>query len=1658
MRKRKWIARFLAAAIVTNTMTGYVPPQQKVQAGQVRAAASAGSTAEPDAVREGGDSLKRVSLNPAGGVVSVPEITVEDGEPYGTLPTPVRNGYDFLGWYTQEEGGLRVDETSAAGTAAVLYAHYEPLTVRLDLYAVGGGLDVTEIQVMFGKTYEKLPTPVKAGFLFDGWYTAYDGGEKVNKTDIVTATSAMPLYARWKGKEVAVSFCSEGAEAIPGTTVEYGMAYGILPQVSREGYLFAGWYDSEQGGRRVDATTPVLSEKAHTLYAQWSEEETKITLNADGGECSPAELTVYHGIPVGTLPTPEKAGHIFLGWYAGDGDKETRVTEETEYDPGLGTVFYAKWEGIRLDITLQPRMEGVEKQVVEVVCGKPYPKFPELARANYDFLGWFTKPEKGDKIEAGAEVKLKTDTILYAHWAGKQHTVSFDPNGGTVREGSVAVTYGTLYGTLPTPTRTGYRFDGWYMSEGERVRKVEKNDAVTLTGDAVLTAHWSPKRPEISFHANGGSMYFNGVQSSLCTALYYYDKPYGELPVPKREGYTFLGWFTEKTEGMQVFSSTPMLFSSASDLYAHWSGNQYTVTLDPQGGELYQKLYGVTFGEKYGELPVPQKENYAFTGWELGNELGGTSVNATMSVKVAGDHTLYATYRGNAVKLIYDNNGGSEGTASSKTVYYGETVGTLRSPVRSGYEFLGWFADGGRITEDTVVTLTKDTTIRAEWKKKGYKVTFDACGGECSTDVRIYSNGEVYGSLPVPVRTGFTFQGWYTSETAGTQIKSTDTVKLSADDRLYARWKGNVYTVALDLNGGTAASQSKTVTFGGTYGTLPTPKRTGFTFAGWFTKKQYGYKVTSGSHVETAQDHVLYACWKQETFVITFDANGGTVGYRYIGIPVGTGYSAFPVPEKSGYIFDGWYTSSTSGTKVTYLTETDTLYAHWKPDTYQVRFDSCGGTACGALTVTYAKTYGKLPAPVKTGFSFAGWYTEAEGGTKVSSASSVKKAYDHVLYAHWSGVVSKLSYDANGGSSVTSTKSITSGKEYGTLATAKYTGHKFLGWYTARAGGTLITPDSIVTVTQDQKLYAHWEVLRPVIRFAACGGNIFTAEGIAGTLEVEYTYGQKYAAFPKISRTGYRFGGWFTGQTTGTQVTEETVCEVTESDTYYARWEGITSTVRFDANGGIVEASPITVTYGEDYGTLPTADRPGYTFSGWYTARDAGEKVLSSTEVEILADQVLYAQWEQKTYKVTLDGNGGTSSMTSSSGSTSSVTTRTVNTTYGGTYGGSTGQFPMFSRTGYEFAGFYTEAAGGSEITAQSPFLWQENRTVYAHWTPKNIVVSFYEDGGSAVGEVQRVSYKEAYGVLPVPEKAGYVFDGWRTIRGGSTPVTADTVMKKTDGHVLYAAWTPKEYTITFDSMGGEPAATAKTVAAGQSIGICPKPTKEGYKLSGWYTKPAGGIAVKSTTKCNVPGDVRYYAHWEQAGVQVRLLADGKSAGTKELGKGDCYGELPAAEKEGYDFTGWFTAETGGEEVTASDHVGASDTVLYAHFKAKTPTLLFYANGGNLTPASKVVTYKKTCGTLPVPTLHNYEFAGWYTEPAGGTRITEALLVTFSDTTVCYALWNPAALFVSFDPCGGSVTTGSKNLYYEKPYGELPVPVREGFVFAGWFTQADGGQ
>lgn len=141
-------------------------------------------------------------------------------------------------------------------------------------------------------------------------------------------------------------------------------------------------------------------------------------------------------------------------------------------------------------------------------------------------------------------------------------------------------------------------------------------------------------------------------------------------------------------------------------------------------------------------------------------------------------------------------------------------------------------------------------------------------------------------------------------------------------------------TVRLNANGGKASPASKVVTCGKTYGTLPTPTRTGYDFDGWYTRQSSGIKVDKNTSVGTNPPTTLYAHWKGKTYTVSLDANGGTVGMKSRTATYGSEYPALPAPTRTGYSFDGWYTQKTGGTKVddntTVTTAANhTLYAHW---------------------------------------------------------------------------------------------------------------------------------------------------------------------------------------------------------------------------------------------------------------------------------------------------------------------------------------------------------------------------------------------------------------------------------------------------------------------------------------------------------------------------------------------------------------------------------------------------------------------------------------------------------------------------------------------------------------------------------------------------------
>ena len=255
---------------------------------------------------------------------------------------------------------------------------------------------------------------------------------------------------------------------------------------------------------------------------------------------------------------------------------------------------------------------------------------------------------------------------------------------------------------------------------------------------------------------------------------------------------------------------------------------------------------------------------------------------------------------------------------------------------------MGWYisvSGDTEVTSSTKVSIESNHTLYAVWSESAYKVSFNANGGTVSRESKNVIYGQSYGGLPEPTRPGYTFTGWYTANSGGTKITSSSTVTITSSQTLYARWNINTYTVSFNGNGGSVSSSEKTVTYGQPYGDLPTAGRTGYTFMGWYTSSSGGNKITSTSTANITSNQTLYAQWNVNTYTVSFDANGGWVSTSSKNVTYNSEYGSLPNPSRDYYTFNGWYTSSSGGSRITStstvgITSNQTLYAQWSLKDY----------------------------------------------------------------------------------------------------------------------------------------------------------------------------------------------------------------------------------------------------------------------------------------------------------------------------------------------------------------------------------------------------------------------------------------------------------------------------------------------------------------------------------------------------------------------------------------------------------------------------------------------------------------------------------------------------------------------------------------------------
>lgn len=519
--------------------------------------------------------------------------------------------------------------------------------------------------------------------------------------------------------------------------------------------------------------------------------------------------------------------------------------------------------------------------------------------------------------------------------------------------------------------------------------------------------------------------------------------------------------------------------------------NEITVDVS-QSVNIKYRSDGVVFKEEvYASDTDIYLETAEKTGYTLIGYTDGTNTyNIENQYHVTENVTLDAIWQINKYNLTVNLNGGTSTQTFNEQYDYNANV-TLLSPTKVGYTFSGWNITGATLNNNSFTFGTKDVVLTANWTANKYTVTYVPNGGTVSSPTKQVTYDSAYGILEEPTKAGYTFKGWYKEEEFTNQVTGSTIVKMTSSHNLYAKWEAKNYTVNFVATNGTITGEtSKTVTYGNTYGTLPTASNSNpnMHFVGWYTDEMSGTLINSSTTVSIAKNHTLYARFDDTTNykIVTYNFGGGTcldIEDNSFRVESGKAIGDLCIPTKDAYTFKGWYKEVSYinlVTKDTIVNDNMDIYAKWayKPK-LTVNLDG------GSTTQKFEQRYDigseiTLVNPTKSGYTFAGWKlssSSVDSDSRLVNNKLIVGYQDVVLTANYTSntVKVRVSYSPSTGCSA---KDVTVGSTYGTLCTPPVKkDHAFMGWYTASTGGTLVTSSTKVTNNKSHILYARYEAL-----------------------------------------------------------------------------------------------------------------------------------------------------------------------------------------------------------------------------------------------------------------------------------------------------------------------------------------------------------------------------------------------------------------------------------------------------------------------------------------------------------------------------------------------------------------------------------------------------
>ena len=601
---------------------------------------------------------------------------------------------------------------------------------------------------------------------------------------------------------------------------------------------------------------------------------------------------VYNGL-VEKPGTPEKDGYTFTGWMLNGDlfDFDAPITSSITLE--------ATWEEDIKNYTVTFDYKGGEGSLEDIVVtpGEAYGELPVPTRDGYVFRGWSLDGTIKAKsaVTANTIVSIAEDHTLYALWAvdtSKTYKIAYDSNGagGTAPVDTMSYVTGSM-GSVSGQgglARNGYAFAGWNTKADGSGTSYTAGAYISVNSDITLYAQW--ERVPVVFHklaydANGAISGAAPVDST--------DYGAGSVAIVSgggelaKTGYTFAGWNTQaKGSGDSYAPGDYIFINGDTTLYAQWTQDIYRVTYNANGAagtapvDTMDYFSGGAMGEVLGQGDL-SRTGLTFTGWNTQANGKGDAYQPGSWITVNGNITLYAQWKNTVLKVAYDGNGATSGSAPVDTMdYYGMIAVQAAdhgSLARTGFTFGGWntAADGKGTAYQPgdMVMSNENITLYAQWKNTVLRITYDSNGatsGSAPVDTMDY-----YGMIAVQAadqgdleRTGLTFGGWNTAANGkGIAYQPGDMVMSNENITLYAQWTQNIYRVTYNGNG--AASGSTPVDTMDYYGMVAAQaaeqgalERDGFIFDGWNTEANgEGTAYQPGDMIFANDNVTLYAQW-----------------------------------------------------------------------------------------------------------------------------------------------------------------------------------------------------------------------------------------------------------------------------------------------------------------------------------------------------------------------------------------------------------------------------------------------------------------------------------------------------------------------------------------------------------------------------------------------------------------------------------------------------------------------------------------------------------------------------------------------------------------------------------------------------------------------------